>query len=372
MRLFAQEIGVRYEYVESDFATDHTGSDRTETGQETRAARPRLRQAPVKGDVIASGFTVLPWREELVAFSSPTFPTQIWLMTMPESKLAPIALESVETDIQKVKSMLKDRNILVKSGTCLEPSLYKLAETGAKMKDFPGNLNELFPAVMQGEAEATILDVPDALVAMSKWAGKIKVIGPSSEEQTMAEAFRKEDRQLRAAYEAFLSQGETGRHLSRADPEVLSGCGLLLCRILRGLRRAENQIGATEMNSIGDPGPPFRTNLRAGGTSFSGCRASCSSATSFTCLQPTTTSVGRLNSVNRSRFVCRNRAAGESGPLLPLRAAARYPQARVSVRSSASVLHQQGPGDDHAVRAAGQHGRHRAPVPRNPEGGSGR
>jgi ABC-type amino acid transport substrate-binding protein len=43
---------------------------------------------------------------------------------------------------------------------------------------------------------------------MSKWAGKIKVIGPISEEQTMAEAFRKEDRQLHAAYEAFLSKAK--------------------------------------------------------------------------------------------------------------------------------------------------------------------
>lgn len=208
MQLFARDLGVRYEYVASDFATiipDLTGRRPVKD----RSGKTTFEAAPVKGDVIASGFTVLPWREELVAFSSPTFPTQIWLMTLPESKLTPIVpSQNIETDIRKVKSMLRDRNILVKSGTCLEPSLYKLSETGARMKDFPGSLNELFPAVMQGEAEATILDVPDALVAMSKWAGKIKVIGPVSEEQTMAEAFRKEDQQLRAAYEAFLSKAK--------------------------------------------------------------------------------------------------------------------------------------------------------------------
>jgi len=206
MRLFAKDIGVRYKYVESDFSTiipDLTGR----TAVKDKSGKITFGTTQVKGDVIASGFTVLPWREELVAFSSPTFPTQIWLLTLPDSKLAPIVpSSSVETDIQQVKSMLKDRNILVKSGTCLEPSLYKLAETGARMKDFPGSLNELFPAVIQGEAEATILDVPDALVAMSKWAGKIKVIGPVSEEQAMAEAFRKEDKQLRVAYEAFLNK----------------------------------------------------------------------------------------------------------------------------------------------------------------------
>lgn len=208
MRLFAQDIGVRYEYVESDFATiipDLTGRKPVKR----KDGKTGVERAPIKGDIIASGLTVLPWREELVAFSSATFPTQIWLMTTPDSKLAPITPSgSIETDIRNVKALLKGRNLLVKSGTCLEPSLYKLADTGAKMKDFPGNLNELFPAVMQGEAEATILDVPDALVAMSKWAGKIKVIGPISEEQTMAEAFRKEDRQLHAAYEAFLAKAK--------------------------------------------------------------------------------------------------------------------------------------------------------------------
>ncbi len=208
MKLFARELGVRYEYVESDFAAiipDLTGR----RAVRDKNGRTAFEPAPVKGDVIASGFTVLPWREELVAFSSATFPTQIWLMTLPDARLAPIAPSGViATDIAKVKALLKDRTLLVKSGTCLEPSLYRLSETGARLKEFPGSLNELFPAVVEGEAEATILDVPDALVAMAKWPGKFKVIGPVSEEQTMAEAFRKQDAQLRAAYEAFLSKAK--------------------------------------------------------------------------------------------------------------------------------------------------------------------
>jgi ABC-type amino acid transport substrate-binding protein len=208
MQLFAKELGVRYEYVESDFSKiipELTGKTQVK-GQD---GKTRFEPYPIKGDVIASGLTVLPWRKELVAFSSATFPTQIWLMTTPESELAPIVpSQLIENDINNVKALLKGRNLLVKSGTCLDPTLYKLAETGAKLKDFPGGLNDLFPAVIQGEAEATILDVPDALIAMNKWGGKIKVIGPLSEEQTMAEAFRKEDSQLHAAYETFLAKAK--------------------------------------------------------------------------------------------------------------------------------------------------------------------
>lgn len=29
---------------------------------------------PVKGDIIANGFTVLPWRQSVVLYSEPTFP----------------------------------------------------------------------------------------------------------------------------------------------------------------------------------------------------------------------------------------------------------------------------------------------------------
>ena len=71
---------------------------------------------------------------------------------------------------------------------------------------FNGNLNELAPAIINGEAEMTILDVPDALVAMEKWTGKIKVIGPISPRQVMAVAFPQTSIRLREAFNRFLVQ----------------------------------------------------------------------------------------------------------------------------------------------------------------------
>jgi len=65
-------------------------------------------ESPVRGDVIATGFTILPWREKIVNFSTPTFPSGIWLIARADSKLKPIAeSNSVDHDIAMVKSQLK-------------------------------------------------------------------------------------------------------------------------------------------------------------------------------------------------------------------------------------------------------------------------
>jgi ABC-type amino acid transport substrate-binding protein len=58
--------------------------------------------------------------------------------------------------------------------------------------------------VLRGDAEASLLDVPDALVALEKWPGEIKVIGPVSESQVMAAAFRKDSPRLREAFNEYL------------------------------------------------------------------------------------------------------------------------------------------------------------------------
>ena len=71
---------------------------------------------------------------------------------------------------------------------------------------FAGSLNDLAPAVIQGEAELTLLDVPDALVALEKFPGKIKVIGPITEQQYMGCAFAKTSPELQKAFNRFLEK----------------------------------------------------------------------------------------------------------------------------------------------------------------------
>ncbi|MHC1744425.1 MAG: transporter substrate-binding domain-containing protein [Syntrophobacteraceae bacterium] len=206
VRLFAQHLGVRYEFIETSWGSvigDITGKVVKPKGDDIEVSG----EAPVKGDIVATGFTVIPWREKIVDFSTPTFPTQVWLVTRAESSLQPIQpTGDIDKDIAEVKSLLKGYRVLGKANTCLDPSLYQLEEVGTLVSLFEGSLNELAPAVLAGEADYTLLDVPDTLVALKKWPGRVKIIGPLSPVQTMAYAFAKSSPQLRDAFNRFFDQ----------------------------------------------------------------------------------------------------------------------------------------------------------------------
>ena len=109
-------------------------------------------------------------------------------------------------DILATKSVVKDKSLMGKIDTCLDPSLYDIEKTGAKISLFEGGLNELAPAMIANKSELTLLDVPDALVALQKWPGEIKIIGPVSEEQDMAPAFRKDSPKLRNEFNKMLAE----------------------------------------------------------------------------------------------------------------------------------------------------------------------
>jgi ABC-type amino acid transport substrate-binding protein len=132
----------------------------------------------------------------------------------------------VEKDIASVKALLKGRSLLGRPCTCLDPSLYSLRETGVRIKYFPGNLNDLAPAIIKGEAELTLLDVPEALVALEKFPGKIKVIGPITPKQYIGYAFAKDSPELREAFNCFLEKskadGTYGELVRRYYPKIFN------------------------------------------------------------------------------------------------------------------------------------------------------
>lgn len=206
VKLFAQYLGVKYEYVETSWESvigDLTGKKVKGKGDNIEV----LEDVPVKGDIVANGFTIVPWRKKVVDFSTPTFPSQIWVMAKADSPVQPIVPhEEVALDISAVRELLNKRRLLAKANTCLDPSLYDMKETGAKIYLFQSSLNELVPAVIQGEAELTLLDFPDALVALEHFPGKIKVIGPITGKQYMGCAFAKASPQLRDAFNQFFEQ----------------------------------------------------------------------------------------------------------------------------------------------------------------------
>ncbi len=203
IKLFSAEIGVRYEYVPTTWKNvfgDLTGLQVIVNGDNVKMADA----VPIHGDVIASGLTVLPWRQKIVDFSTATFPTQVWLVAAARSDLHPIEPSgNLQKDIATVKGLMSGKTVLGVAATCLDPKLYNLDEVHAVSKIFGGSLNELAPAILKGEAEAALLDVPDSLVALAKWPGEVKILGPVSEQQEMAVGFRKDSPELLEAFNRF-------------------------------------------------------------------------------------------------------------------------------------------------------------------------
>jgi ABC-type amino acid transport substrate-binding protein len=207
MRLFAARLGVRYEFVQTDWPTALPDL----TGRRVSPALPDLERAapaPIRGDIVATGLTMLKWRESVVSFSSAIFPTQVWLMARAESGVQPIApSKNLQQDIGRVKALLDGHTLLGIANTCVDPTLYGIERTKARLAVKKVRLDEIAPLlILQGEAELALLDVADAMIALQKWPGKIKVIGPISEPQQMGVAFRKDAPRLRQAFEAFLAE----------------------------------------------------------------------------------------------------------------------------------------------------------------------
>lgn len=203
IQMFAEHIGVRYQLVRTTWAeafADLTGRRCPPDG--TAGAGPR-------GDIIAGGLTILPCRKAVVDFSIPTFQTGVWLAARADSTLRPILPSGrISRDVIATRAMLRNRSVLAMRGTSLDPSLYDLEKTGARILLFPehDHLDGLAPAIIQGAAETALLDIPGALVALQKWPGDIKIIGPITGRQFMGAAFRKNSPELLAAFNRFFEQ----------------------------------------------------------------------------------------------------------------------------------------------------------------------
>jgi hypothetical protein len=204
---FARQLGLRYRLVPTDF--DHVIRDLLGQDVVREGAAVSLRGShPVKGDLIATGFTVLPWRAQVLLYSAPTFPSQVLLVARAEAPERPIpGSKDLARDIAQTKALIGRHSLLVMEGTCLDPANYGLRGKGIDLRAYSRNtnLNEMVPALLKGDADFTLLDVPDAILDLQKWAGRIKVIGPVSEEQQLAAAFPKSAPELRQAFDDYLA-----------------------------------------------------------------------------------------------------------------------------------------------------------------------
>lgn len=203
---FAKEIGVKYTLIYSDFYSvirDLLGKNIVISEGQVRLEG----DFPVKGDMIATGFTFLPWRAKVLLFSEPTFPSQVMLIARSDSSLKPIkGSGDLQGDISETKALIGIQSLLVMEKTCLDPANYGLKDKGYELRLYTRstNINEMVPALLNNEADLSLLDVPDLMLDMPKWVGKFKVIGPISEEQILASAFPPEAPALRDAFNAYL------------------------------------------------------------------------------------------------------------------------------------------------------------------------
>lgn len=207
VQLFAQHLGVRYEYVETDW--DNAIPDLVGHDAAAGAVAGTAGGHPVRGDIIATGLTILPARMKAIDYSQPTFPSAVWLLARAEFKVTPIVpTGEVARDIMATKAKLAAGSTFVRHNGCIDPRLYGLEGKGYRLLEFTysGNLNDIVPTMLQGKSDMTLLDFPDILVALDKWPGRIKIVGPISEEQKMAAGFRKTSPALREAFNEFLSQ----------------------------------------------------------------------------------------------------------------------------------------------------------------------
>ncbi len=223
---FARHLGVKYTLVYSDFYS--VLRDLLGRGVERADGRITLKgQFPVKGDIIAAGFTVLPWREQVVLYSEPTFPSQVMLIARAEAAIAPIkGSDDLAADIRQTKALIGKRSLLVMEGTCLDPANYNLKGKGIELRAYTQstNINEMVPALLGQQADLSLLDVPDLMLDMKKWAGRFKVIGPISEPQVLAAAFPKDAPALRDAFDEYLrtikSDGRYEKLVQRYYPGI--------------------------------------------------------------------------------------------------------------------------------------------------------
>jgi hypothetical protein len=213
LKLYAQSIGVKYQYVKTDW--DNVIGDLSGKKVKVKDGKPEvIENVPVKGDIIGNGLTVIPWRQEIIDYSTPYFPNMIWVVARADSPLHPIKpTKDLKKDVENTRSLLKGKDVLGIRNTCVDLSLYNLEDVRPVFKEGL-TLNDLAAVLVKGDAEISILDVPDSLVALSKFPGRIKILGAITQKQDMAFGISKDSPKLRESLNQFLAQLKSSGKLS--------------------------------------------------------------------------------------------------------------------------------------------------------------
>ncbi len=213
IKLYCDKIGVKYKYVKTDWDTvigDLSGKKFKVNGEDVEITG----DVPVKGDIIGNGLTVIPWRQKIINYSTPYFPSAIWVIAKADSPLKPIQpTADPKKDVEVTRDLLKGKDVLGIKNTCVDLDLYNLTDSRPVYKEGI-TLNDLAGALVKGAAEISILDVPDSLIALSKFPGKIKILGSITGKQDMGFGFSKDSPMLLASFNEFLEELKSSGELS--------------------------------------------------------------------------------------------------------------------------------------------------------------
>jgi len=214
LKLYCDRIGVRYRYVKTDWDTvigDLSGKKVKVQGDNVEV----IGEVPVKGDIIGNGLTMIPWREKVINYSIPYFPSAIWVIARADSPLKPILPTlDLKKDVEVTRDLLKGKDVLGIKNTCVDLDLYNLSDSRPIYKEGV-TLNDLAAALVKGAAEISILDVPDSLIALSKFPGKIKILGSITGKQDMGFGFSKESPNLLVSFNEFLGELKSSGELTK-------------------------------------------------------------------------------------------------------------------------------------------------------------
>ena len=155
-----------------------------------------------KCNIIASGMSITPQRQKIVAFSEPIYRTS-----------EAIAISTMQKKLVHINSLqdLDKEGVKISIKTGLTSDLY-LSQKGflkhAVLLKFNSD-NEALEAVIEGRADAIVNDKPILLVAAKVYKNKLKILPfilKQESEMPVGVAFRKQDVNLRKEFNQFFAE----------------------------------------------------------------------------------------------------------------------------------------------------------------------
>ncbi|WP_066856009.1 transporter substrate-binding domain-containing protein [Halodesulfovibrio spirochaetisodalis] len=200
MRRFSEYIGVTYKFIPTTWTNaipDLTGFD---VHSNTTTS--------VKGDVLASGLTILKNRKQHVLFSLPTFTAQVWLLAKPKADIQPISpTGNLSKDIIKTIAKTSKKTVYGIENICIDVRLFPhLQNIAGAVKNVALQSMKQPISFITSKYNIFLMESPSALMALETWPYSFKIIGPIARQQNMGVAFALDSPELKEKFNVFFTK----------------------------------------------------------------------------------------------------------------------------------------------------------------------